>query len=169
MWHHKSIIFCNRKYHQRIYGIRLHFYIFLSALLYFGIYLWTWFYQNVQNIFINYVNFEQQRNTATRFTFFPSFSSPRSLIHSLLRSLKSASWRYGSVLLHKREYITVGEWVVVLSAGGCKLLYGFVKIDTWISWRYGSVLLHKREYITVGKWVVVLSAGGPVMLENANA
>ena len=90
---HKSIIFCNRKYHQRIYGIRLHFYIFLSAL-HFGIYLWTWFYQNVQNIFINYVNFEQQRNTATRFTFSPSFSSPRSLIHSLLRSLMSASWRY---------------------------------------------------------------------------
>ena len=118
MLHHKSIILCNRKYHQRIYGIRLHFYIFLSALLYFGIYLWTWFYQNVQNIFINYVNFEQQRNTATRFTFFPSFSSPRSLLHSLLRSLKSASWRYGRVLLHKREYITVGKWVVVLSAGG---------------------------------------------------
>ena len=133
MWHHKSIIFCNRKYHQRIYGIRLHFYIFLSALLYFGIYLWTWFYQNVQNIFINYVNFEQQRNTATRFTFFPSFSSPRSLIHSLLRSLKSASWRYGSVLLYKKEYITVGKWVVVLSAGGpVMLILGFVKFYTWI-------------------------------------
>ena len=86
--------------------------------------------------FVNYVNFEQQQNTATRFTFFPSsnVSRPQDLwsIHSY--NLWSQSLEDTEVFfLHKREYITVGKWVVVLSASGpVILILGFVKFYTWI-------------------------------------